>query len=161
MPKHNKNQIPLTEVYKHYKDNTEKPLDYKTHKAVLDLWGKKVREALVEGKDIKLYHGLSSLGIRKRVKKTYIDKRASSEAGKIIRRSNSHSGFFAAKLLWRRHYTKFNSNNWGFHTCRELQSMITDVMSTLNGHLRYMQKALIPTTEKQRKYAYTKNVLKL
>ena len=161
MPKHNKHQIPLTEVYKHYKENAKNPLDYKTHKLVLDTWGELVSDAIAEGKDIKLFSGLATLGVRKKKCKTYIDKRASKEAGKIVRSSNSHSGFFNAKVLWKRHYTRFSSANWSFHTTKALQKKITAVMSEMDGHKRYLQKMNIAVNEDHRKAIYNKKVLGL
>lgn len=161
MPKHNKRQIPLSEVYAHYKETTDKPVDYKTHKKVLDLWGKLAREALAEGKDIKLFAGLASLGVRKRKKHTFIDRKQTALQKKRVMATNSHSGFFTAKCLWRRRYTTVNSVGWSFHSSKALQMLITNVMNTLGGHSTYLQRAQSAYNDEARKKMYNSKVVGL
>lgn len=159
MPKVDKKQITLPQVYKHYKTTTDNPVDYKIHKQILDAWGELVNEFLLQGKDVKLHNGMSTLGIRKKIKRTFIDKKASREAGKEIRSSNVHSGFYGANVFWRRHYTTFNSSGWGFFPSRALHRGLAKVMKTAGGHLRFMQRAMVTSKNEQAKSIYNKKVI--
>ena len=161
MPKVDKSQILLGEVYNHYRSITQDPVDYKQHKEVLDLWGEKVVEALLLGKDVKLHGGLATLGIRKKLKRTYIDKKASKELGREVRRSNSHSNFYGAKVHWRRHYTTFNSSGWVFNPSRALQRGLSAVMKTPKGHTVYLQRAMATSKKNQSRSIYVKKVIGL
>jgi hypothetical protein len=161
MPKFNKNQYTLNAVYKHYKTTTTKPVTFKEHKLILDTWGQKVNEYLLLGKDVKLHSGLSLLGIRKKVKKTFINKRESKLQKTLVKSSNVHSGFYGASVYWRRHYTAFNSNGWVFYPTRELNRALGKVMLSPQGHTRYSKRAIAAGSQEKAKAIYNKNVLKL
>jgi hypothetical protein len=151
MAKANKNMVTLPDVYKFYCTQTDDPVDYKTHKLILELWGEMVVEALIEGHDISLYSGLSRLSIRKSVSRTYIDRQATKKAGKVIRRSNSHSGYHTARIMWHRHYTRINSAGWVFIPTRKLKDKLNVIMSQPGGHRRYIKRMHVATSEKHAK----------
>ena len=161
MPKVDKKQVTLPQVYQHYKNTTEDPVDYKTHKQVLDTWGELVNEYLLQGKDVRLQSGMSTLGIRKKIKRTYIDRKASKQAGKEVRAVSTHSGFYGAKVWWRRHYTTFNSSGWGFFPSRALHRGLAAIMKSAGGHLRYMQRATVTAEDSHAKSVYKKKVIGL
>lgn len=141
MPKVNKNQYTLLEVYKHYKKSTEEPVDYKTHKAILEAWGDTVVEFLVDGRDVPLYKGLSKIGVRKRVRINYVDFRASKLAGRRIIKSNAHSDFYVGYLYWNTHKTKIFVKGWALRTSAHLAGLIGDVFKTHKGHTKFVQVA--------------------
>jgi len=146
MPKYDKNQYSLYDVYRFYrkrcKERNVEPVTYREHKLILDTWGNKVVEYLQAGKDIKLYGGLATLRIRKTKRSSYIDFKASKEAGRAIRKSNVHSGFYIAKVGWTRHYTKIASRGWKFEPSRKLVLAIVKVMRTPGGHRQYVKEEL-------------------
>ena len=88
MPKYDKSQYSLKKVYSHYrkrcKERGVEPVDFKKHKLILDTWGLKVVEYLAAGKDVQLHSGLASLQIRKKRVESYVDFKASREAGKAV-----------------------------------------------------------------------------
>lgn len=159
MPKYDKSQYNLIKVYRFYKDRCKKrnvePVDFKTHKLILDTWGTRVIEYLALGKDVKLHSGLSTLCIRKVKQASYVDFKASKEAGRAIRKSNVHSGFYVAKVRWTRHYTKISSRGWRFEPSRKLALAIVKVMKTPGGHRNFVKKAKV--TQKVRGKAVYKH----
>ena len=161
MPKHNKNQYTLKEVYRWYTKKVENPVSYKVHKEVLDAWGDVMVEFLLEGKDIKLQQGMSVLGIRKKEKRTYVDRQASKKAGKLVVVQNSHSGFYGASIYWRRHYTTINSKGWSFRPSRELARGLADVMHTPLGHTKFVKRARVARTVEQSKSIQRKTIYKI
>lgn len=161
MPRHNKNQYPLPDVYKWYKSRVLSPVDYKTHKLVLDVWGDVIIEYLLLGKDIKLHQGLSLLAVRKRPQKTYIDRKASKEYGKLVRKPNSHSGFFRAYIYWKKRYMRRSNKGWSFRASRKLSRALANVMQGYMGHTRFVQRAKIARNEEFRKLLYNQKVQKL
>ncbi|HEC44439.1 hypothetical protein LCGC14_0984230 [marine sediment metagenome] len=161
MPKHNKNQYSLQQVYQWYKNSVNDPVDYKTHKLVLEVWGTVFSEYILAGKDIKLQQGLSVLGVRKKEKHTYVDRRASKLAGKLVLKPNTHSGFYGANVYWRRHYTVCNSKGWVLRPCRKLSRALGVIMKQPYGHTRYVKRAMVSRKEEHRKAFYNKKVLKL
>jgi len=162
MPKYDKNQYSLPEVYRFYKARCKErgvePVDYKQHKLILDTWGNKFVEYLAAGKDVKLHSGLATLRIRKKKKTTYIDFKASREAGKAVRKSNVHSGFYVAKVGWTRHYTKIASRGWKFEPSRKLIKALVKEMRTPGGHRQYVIKAEVTQKDKE-KQAYKYKIL--
>tara|TARA_R110000772_G_scaffold27361_12_gene69653 strand:- start:895 stop:1344 length:450 start_codon:yes stop_codon:yes gene_type:complete len=148
MPKFNKNQYTLKQVYAHYKERVKDPVEYKEHKDILDLWGDKVVDVLLEGKDIRIGSGLSVLCIRKKKKPTYVNFKESKEKGRKIKSSNAHSGFYIARVVWRRHYTRINSSNWSFEPCRTLQRKLSEIMKTYLGHTRFTQQLSVTIKSK-------------
>lgn len=161
MPKHNKNQYTLKEVYRWYTKRVEEPVSYKVHKEVLDLWGDTVVEYLLKGKDVKLQQGISVLGIRKKEKRTYVDRLASKLAGKRVIVQNSHSGFYGASVYWRRHYTTINSKGWSFRPTREFARKLGDVMQEHLGHTRFVKRARVARTVEQSKSIQRKTIHKI
>lgn len=163
MPKYDKSQYSLRNVYRLYKLRCAargfEPVDHKLHKLILDTWGNTVVSYLAAGKDVKLHNGLASLQVRKTKRESYVDFKASKEAGRVIRKSNSHSGFFVAKVRWTRHYTKIHSRGWRFIPSRKLVKAIVVVMRTPRGHTQYVQKAKITKHEHQRRSMYNKQIL--
>ena len=159
MPKVDKGQIPLDKAYQFYKENTENPVAKEVYKKVLDTWGELCVEALVEGKDIKFFSGMATVGVRKRVRPTYVDFKASREAGKEIRRSNSISNNYVAYVQWARSRTSVNSKGWKLVPSRKLQRALVPVMRTLRGHTRYVEKAKM--FNKHALHQYKKKVLKI
>ncbi|MBV1928209.1 MAG: hypothetical protein KUG81_01690, partial [Gammaproteobacteria bacterium] len=141
MPKYNKNQYSLDQVYAFYCSRVPNPVSFKEHKKILEAWGDKVVEYLVAGKDVKLHGGLSLIGVRKYESQTYTDHQESKRQGKLIKKSNVHSGFYAAKIYWRRRYTKINSSSWTFVASRNLAKAISSVMKVKGGHLRFSKRA--------------------
>ena len=163
MPKHDKCQYSLREVYSFYKNRCKErehtPVDYKMHKLILDTWGSIVSEYIVAGKDVKLHSGMATIRIRKFKRATYVDSKASKEAGRAVRKSNSHSGFYTTRVGWTRHYTTVNSRGWRFRPCRKLAQAIVAVMKTPGGHTQYVKKAKVTSHEHQRKSMYNKQIL--
>lgn len=163
MPKYDKSQYSLKKVYSHYrkrcKERGVEPVDFKKHKLILDTWGLKVVEYLAAGKDVQLHSGLASLQIRKKRVESYVDFKASREAGKAVRKSNAHSGFFVSVVRWTRHYTKIHSRGWKFIPSRKLVIKLTDVMKTPGGHRTFVQKARMTRHEHQRRSMYNKQIL--
>jgi len=162
VPKYDKSQYKLFEVYRFYKARCKErgvePVDYKQHKLILDTWGNKFVEYLAAGKDVKLHSGLATLRIRKKKKTTYIDFKASKEAGKAVRKSNVHSGFYIAKVGWTRHFTKIASRGWMFIPSRKLVLALVKVMRTPGGHRQYVIKAIV-TQKNREKQAYKYKIL--
>lgn len=161
MPKFNKNQVKLKDAYTFYKKSVKNPVSYQEYKLILDTWGRLVVDYLVAGKDIKLHHGLSVIGIRKKDKPTYVDKLESRKQGRLIKKSNAHSGFFGARVFWRRHYTTFSSMGWVFRPTRLLQSKLNAVMSTPGGHRNFLMRATVTRTLEQATSTYNKKVHKI
>lgn len=162
MPKYDKNQYSLPEVYRFYKGRCKvrgkEPVDYKTHKLILDTWGDLVVEYLRAGKDVKLHSGLATLQIRKVKCASYVDFKASKEAGRAVRKSNVHSGFYSAKLRWTRHYTKIASRGWRFDASRKLAKAISKVMKAPGGHRCFSIRAKV-TPKIHQKAAYKRQIL--
>jgi len=159
MPKLNKNQIQLREVYKHYEKKVENPVDYKTHKNILDTWGTIVNRYLVEGRDVQLHERLSKLGVRKFASRSYVDFKASKIAGKEVRVSNIHSNFYGARVYWNSHGTRINVKGWVFRPTKELKLAIKDVMIKPQGHTTYIKNA--EKHNKKAAEAYRTKILKL
>lgn len=162
MPKYDKSQYSLQKVYSFYKRRCKErgiePVDYRDHKLILDTWGLKVIEYLQAGKDVKLHSGLATLQIRKTKQTSYVDFKASRDAGKVIRKSNVHSGFYVARVRWTRHYTKIASRGWKFEPSRRLVLAIVKVMRTPGGHRQYVIKAKV-TQKSKEQVAYKNQIL--
>lgn len=161
MPKVDKNQLSLNETYKFYKNNTlpKNRVSYSEHKEILELWGKEFNKALLVGKDIRLYSGLSKLGVRKRKQFTYTDFKASKIAKKRIIRPNTHSGNYVANIYWARTKTKVNSKDWKFIPSRELSRSLSMVMKTPRGHTNFVER--MNKYNKTAQKVYTQNVLNI
>lgn len=159
MPKVDKQQFKLPEVYREYKKNTTNPVDYKTHKLVLDTWGLFAIEFLLKGRDVQLHGGLSSIGVRKYKQFTYTDLKESKEKGKQIIKVNTHSGNYAARLYWRRNRTRYDSRGWKFVPSRLTSRAIAKVMQTPKGHTNFVKKIRI--YNKKAKKIYGKNILNI
>jgi len=138
-------------------------VSYKEHKLILDTWGELVNDYLIQGRDVKLHNGLSLLGVRKKIKRRYIDRQESKRQGKLVFASNSHSDYFGAEVYWRRHYTTFGSVGWLFRPSRGLSRAVSAVMQQSGGHRRYVMRAQAANTDKpeQARALYNKKVLKL
>jgi len=139
MPKYDRNQYLLKDVYKHYKSRVDDPVDYKTHKLILDTWGDVVVRYLMEGRDVQLQERLAKIGIRKNECKAVVDYPESKRQQKRVLRSNSHSGFYAARLYWNSHGTRFNSKGWVFQASRNLKAELFKVMSKIGGHRTFLK----------------------
>lgn len=161
MPKYNKRQYSLSEVYEFYTQSCKTPVPLAQFKLVLELWGSEVNAALLQGKDIKLYHGLSTIGVRKKEKPYYIDKKASRELKTKVRRPNTHSGGYGARIAWRRHYTTMNTAGWEFEPSRELSRSLAVVMKMPGGHTNFVQRAMVSRTPEQAKKSYNTKVHKI
>jgi hypothetical protein len=161
MPKFNKQQYSLREMYMFYKKTCTSPVTITEYKHILEVWGDKVNEYVIQGKDVKLYHGLSVIGVRKRIKPFYVDGKASREAKKVIRKPNTHSGGFGAHVMWRRHYTTMSTRGWEFEPSRVLSRGVSTIMKMPGGHTTYVQKARAASTEVQRRALYNRNVHKI
>lgn len=160
MPKINRNLIQLKQVYSFYRKNAKgELLDYKTFKLVLDTWGEEMINMLLLGKDVKLYAGLSLLGVRKEECFSYTDLRASQLQGKRVIKPNTHSGNYKARMYWMRSKTNFNSKGWKFTPSRTLSRGISAIMKMLFGHTMFVKRH-----RKYDKFAdkmYQRKVLKL
>lgn len=143
MPKYKKNQVSLRDTYAHYKKNISNPLSYKEHRDVLDTYGNVMADYIVGGADVKLYRGLSVLGIRKLKQEYSIDGPATMAAGKLVKKPNTHSDFFTAFVYWARHYTTINMRGWYWLSARKVKNRIKDVMEQHKGHTRYPEKSAI------------------
>lgn len=161
MPKYDKNQYSLKQVYRFYVEGVDDPVSYKEHKAILDLWGSKVNDALLSGKDVKLHNGLSVLCIRKYIKKTYVNKALSKKKGELVKSPNVHSSFYGASVRWRRHYTRFNSAGWSFYPSKKLKKGLNKVMTANMGHTRFVKKATATSKQEQARSIYVKKVIKV
>ena len=159
MPKVDKNQFKLAEMYRFYSKSVKSPVSYKDHKLILDTWGRTVSEYLMEGKDVNFLAGLSTLGVRKEIKFTYTDFKASKEQGRRVIKPNTHSGNYGARVYWRRSRTRFKSSGWKFVPSRVLSRGIASVMKRLLGHTVFVQRAR--AYNKHAKNAYNKKVLKI
>lgn len=159
MPKINKNIISLNEVYKYYKKNSKAKLDKKIFKQILDSYGEEFVKFLLEGKDIKLFCGLSVVGIRKDVKFTYTDLRASKEQGKRVIKPNTHSGNYGARVYWGRGRTRIDSRGWKFVPNRSLSRGLSVVMKQYLGHTKFVQR--MKTYKDGADAAYRRKVLNL
>lgn len=159
MPKYNKNQYLLREVYDHYLTRTDDPVDYKTHKLILDTWGGIVNRYLLEGRDVQLQERLSRLGIRKKIGKVYKDPFASKLAGRQVLMPNTHSDNYIAKLHWRSHGARIAVKGWTFLPTRELKQGIKRIMLMPGGHRMFFE---IATKHNQKAAeAYKTKVLKM
>lgn len=161
MPKHNKNQYSLQYEYNTYKKTVSEPLTYKEHKKVLDLWGDIVTDYLLLGKDVRLHKGLSVLGVRKKVKRTYVDRKASKISGKLVIKPNTHSGFYGAYIYWKKNYVTCSAKGWVFKPSRALSRRLGEVMKEHRGHTRFSQRAVVTSSKKHAKAVYKQKVLKL
>ena len=160
MPKLDRNLILLKEVYRYYKNHAKGEIvDLKTFKEILDTHGTEFNKFLLAGKDVKLFSGLSLMGVRKHVQLTYIDKLASKKAGKKVLKTNTHSGNYVAKVYWRRSRTRINSRGWSFRSSRELSSGISTIMKRHLGHTTFVGN--MGVYDKNAKSEYNKKVLKI
>lgn len=165
MPKYNKKQVPNKEVYKFYveyvKERGAAPLSYTDFNRVYEAWGIKVGEYLIAGKDVKLHAGLSTLRVRKKYSPTYIDYKETKKQGRVVRKPNTKSGFYRAKVFWRRHYTTCNSVGWTFAITRELARKLSAVMKSTGGHKKFLKIADKTFDEDTARRVYNKKVLGL
>ena len=161
MPKFNKNQYTLKQVYAHYLATTTNPVSFEQHKLILDTWGKCVNKYLLAGHDVKLHKGLSIIGVRKKIKRTFINRKECKKQKTLVKSSNIHAGFYGASVYWRRHYTSFNSRGWAFIPTRELNRALGKVMLTPLGHTNFIQQAIATSNKEQAKASYNKKILKL
>lgn len=161
MPKHDKRQIPLREMYQYYKNSTGSPVSYKDYKLILDTWGEELTDYVSQGKDVHLYHGMAVFGVRKRRIKTFVDKLASRIQKKRVVAVNTHSDFFAARMRWGMKATTFNRRGWNFRSSRFLKKKIATIMLMPGGHRTYMEEVKVAYSEKAGKRLYKKQVLKL
>jgi len=130
-------------IYQQYKKTVDNPVDYKTHKKVLDTWGEVLVSYLLEGKDVRLHSGMSVLGIRKKKKRTYVDRQASKKAGKLVIKLNTHSGFYHARVYWRKNYTQYSAKGWVFKPARALSRALGAVMQQPHGHAKFVKQAKV------------------
>ena len=154
MPKWDKGEIKWDELYQWYRSkNPEVYLDQKRYKEVIILWGELCREYLLEGREIPLYHGFKTFSIRKKYRKTYLDRKQSKIQGKPVYGSNSHSSFFTAGLWWVKRGTKFNVSGWKFKAGRKLNRELAVVMKNPGGHRKFVENIVLSGTaeKKQRK----------
>lgn len=165
MPKFDKNQYLLSDVYKFYKQRCKErgvvPVTYKEHKNILDTWGRTVVQYLSKGKDVKLHSGLSILCVRKTKTATYVDFKESKKAQDVVSMSNAHSAFYVARTRWRRHYTTISSSGWSFKASSRLARAIHNQMIVPGGHRVYVRQSRVTSKENQRKSMHTKHILNL
>jgi hypothetical protein len=159
MPKINRNTIPLQKVYAYYKNKSKEKVSKKVFKQILDLYGEEFVKFLLEGKDVKIHSGLSVMGVRKDVKFTYTDFKASKEQGKRVLKPNTHSGNYGAKVYWGRGRTKINSRGWRFTPNRSLSRGISKVMKQYLGHTTFVKR--IKVYKDGADAAYRKKVLNI
>ena len=139
MPKYNKNQVTLEDTYKRYSKRVKDPVDYKTHKQVLELFGEATRAAIVAGADVKLFQGLSSISVRKRPKRTVVDHQASKQKKKQVLMLNTHSDFFGAFMHWKKFAVIHKHVGWKLEPCKKVSKSISEVMLKPGGHKRYFR----------------------
>ena len=159
MPKYSKNQYKLQEVYNHYLSRTDNPVDYKTHKLILDTWGLEVIKYLLEGRDVQLQERLSYLGIRKKIGRVYTDHLMSKKAGRKVLMPNTHSENYIAKLHWSSHASTISCKGWTFLPTRGLKQGIKRIMQMPGGHRKFLKRA--QKHNKKAAEAYKTKVLKL
>lgn len=153
MPKYDRGTLLLSEMYEQYRSFTDKPVSFKTHKAILELWGNLVSEYIIAGKEIPLYVGFKVFGTKKIYKPTYVDRRQSKLQKKLVIMPNTHSDFYGVRMYWKKIGTKFNIRNWSFTPVRKLSRALAKEMQVPGGHRKYMEKARISGTaaKKQKK----------
>lgn len=160
MPKLNRNLILLKEVYRYYKKNAKGEIvDLKTFKLILDNYGEEFNKFLFQGKDVRLFSGLSLMGVRKHIQLTYISKVESKRQKRKVVKPNTHSGNFAAKVYWRRSRTRINTKGWSFRSSRQLSLGINTVMKRHLGHTTFVSN--MGLYDKNAKKEYNKKVLKI
>lgn len=150
MPQFNRNALSSFEMYDWYKTTVKNHVDYETYREVVKLWGTLASEYLLDGRDIPLYVGFKKFGIRKKHKPTFIDYVATKKAGKLIIGSNSHAGFYGAKVYWKKFHTRFNVRGWIFIPCRKLTRALAAVMKTPGGHRKYVEQIVFSGTAKKK-----------
>jgi len=159
MPKYSRNQIPLKEVYQHYKSRVDDPVDYKTHKQILDAWGEKVVQYLVSGKDVQLQQRLAKIGVRKEIKRSFVDMAASRDRKREVKSANSHSDYYVAKTYWNSHGARIGVVGWTFNASRLLKRAISTQMKKPGGHRVYL--VLARKHNQSAQAVYKTKVLKL
>lgn len=145
MPKLDKGQIPLEKVYARYRRNVKNPVDYKTHKLILDTWGLIVIEHLVQGESIEMYGRLSTLAVHKKEAKLHTDFLESKRQKKWVRVPNVHSDFYLAYVYWAKQMTKVRVKGWAFKPTATFKKALGKVMKTKRGHTNFMKKAWMTT----------------
>jgi hypothetical protein len=161
MPRYDKKQYSLLEMYAVYTKSCVTPVTFKVFKTILELWGSEVNASLLEGKDVRLYHGMSSLGVRKKEKPFYVDKKVSRELKTKVVRPNTHSGGYGARIMWKRHYTIMNSQGWEFEPSRKLSRGLAAVMKMPGGHTNFVQRAMVTRDLESARSVYNKKVHKI
>lgn len=153
MPCWNRNQVSSQEMYRWYVTTVKNHVDYKTYRAVTKLWGIRAVEMTLEGRDIPLYCGFYEIGIRKRYKPVFVDHRQSKIQGKKVYGSNSHSGFYGAKIWWGSKWIRFSVKGWHFTPMRKWSRALAQVLKTPGGHKRFVERIVVSGTaiKKRRK----------
>jgi len=146
-------------MYKFYCTLSSTPVDYTTYKSIINLWGEKAIEYLVQGKDIQLPSKLSYIGIRKILKPTYVDYQESRRQKKCVVKPNTHSSFYGTKLFWNSHFTRFDVNHWSLTASRKLKQAVKRVMIIPNGHTNFVRNTGVYNNFA--KQAYREHILKI
>ena len=142
MPRVNRNQIIMQDMYDWYKSLYKNHVDHATYRKVTDLWGEYARELLLEGKDLNLYVNFPLIGIRKRSKPVYIDRILSKKLKKKVYSPNTHSDYYGAFVYWRKNWANFNTVRWTFLPARKLSRGLAQVLKQPGGHRRFVENAL-------------------
>ena len=137
------NKVSRRIQYRYYRKHTspETRLSVSDWGKVLDLWSEKFMTSILEGRDVKLHWGLATLGIRKHIERTFLDRAGSKENGFRSRGNNLHSDFYVARFKWARHKTKGISRGWAFEATQKNRAALRDVMLKFKGHTRYVIQA--------------------
>jgi len=162
MPRYKKNQYTTKEMYKWYKDMYKsKPVTYKLFIKIINLWGEKAVDALINGSSIRLYYGLSRIYIDKVIGKTYLDWPATKLAKKPVIKPNLHSSFYRGRLRWKRGYTRMNSKGTSFVATNYMRGRMAEAFLMPGGHAKFLQVAEHINKPEVAKSIYNLKVLKI
>lgn len=142
-----KNTILLRTIHRDYIRGRKVRLTEPEYFQIVKLWGEIAIEMMVQGKDIKLPFGLSTIGIRKRKRAYSIDYQESRKQKKAVFVPNVRSEGYASYLYWRRKYTTFKSKGWNLYKSVILGKAMYKVMIQRKGHTVFLQR--VHTTMKK------------
>jgi hypothetical protein len=107
---------------------------------ILSRWGELVADALVDGKDIKLYGKISIIGIRK-YKKLYYRKFDFVDK-KVKVYPNSRSDYWWWKLYWNKNKRGIKFKGWRFTPTHKFIMRVTKKFLEHRGHTLYVERMI-------------------
>ena len=79
----------------------------------------------------------------------------------MVRVPNTHSGFYGARVFWKKNYVTCSARGWIFRPARKLSRGLAVMMEKPHGHARYVKVADTTNNREHAKVVYNKKVLKL